>query len=105
MAIPKPGERVYAIRDMDEATKTVHLYGYGVYEGDYLPEGAGDVGIPTLVKESGMDNPRIRLDNGKIVWGCECWWGAEQEFKQAAHRFTVVEVDIEQDRKQQEELS
>jgi len=20
------------------------------------------------------DNPRIRLEDGSIVWGCECWW-------------------------------
>jgi len=19
-------------------------------------------------------NPRLRLENGDIVWGCECWW-------------------------------
>lgn len=22
-----------------------------------------------------MDNPRIRLDDGSIIWGCQCWWG------------------------------
>jgi len=21
------------------------------------------------------DNPKIRLDSGGVVWGCECWWG------------------------------
>lgn len=101
----KVGDRVYAIRDMDEAANTVHLYGYGVYEGDYLPDGAGDGGIPTLVKQLGHDNPRIKLDNGQTVWGCECWWGPEAEFKSRADQFTVIDVDIEQDRKQQEELS
>ena len=21
------------------------------------------------------DNPRIRLSDGSVIWGCECWWG------------------------------
>lgn len=102
---PKPGDRVYAIRNIEDETKTVYLYGYGVYEGDYLPEGAANTSVAAMVKELGIDNPRIKLDNGKIVWGCECWWGEEEEFKKNADKFTVIEVDIEQDRKEQEELS
>lgn len=26
-----------------------------------------------------MKNPRIRLDDGSIIWGCECWWGKADE--------------------------
>jgi len=22
-----------------------------------------------------MTNPRIRLDDGSVIWGAECWWG------------------------------
>jgi hypothetical protein len=22
-----------------------------------------------------MDNPRIRLNDGSVIWGCQCWWG------------------------------
>lgn len=29
----------------------------------------------------GFPNPKIKLDNGDIVWGCECWWGEEEKFK------------------------
>ena len=21
------------------------------------------------------ENPRIRLDDGSMIWGCQCWWG------------------------------
>lgn len=29
----------------------------------------------------GMDlNPRLDLDGGGTVWGCECWWMPEEEF-------------------------
>lgn len=102
--MPKPGDRVYAIRNTDDATKTVHLYGYGVYEGDYLPDSAGGNTAETVHVQGG-DNPRIKLDSGKIVWGCECWWGPEQDFKSRANQFTVIDCDIEQDRKEAEELS
>ena len=54
----------------------VEFLGYGVYEGDFVPPkeaGGFNLGIP---------NPRIKLDNGDIVYGCECWWGGEKEFKE-----------------------
>ncbi len=56
------GSRVGAIRNEDG--ETVFIYGYGVFEGRKECPGLG-----------GMPNPFIRLDNGKTVWGCECWWG------------------------------
>lgn len=21
------------------------------------------------------ENPRIRLEDGSVIWGCQCWWG------------------------------
>lgn len=24
--------------------------------------------------DGGWENPRIRLENGTAIWGCECWW-------------------------------
>jgi len=41
------------------------LLGYGIYEGDFEH--------PVLKRL----NPRMLLDSGERVWGCECWWGAE----------------------------
>jgi hypothetical protein len=26
-----------------------------------------------------MNNPRIRLDDGSVIWGIECWWKKEKE--------------------------
>ena len=26
-------------------------------------------------------NPRLRLDNGEVWWGCEVWWGPEERVK------------------------
>ncbi|MEV8101005.1 hypothetical protein [Streptomyces sp. NPDC088135] len=37
-------------------------------------------------------NPRLDLDGGGTVWGCECWWMAEAEFDKQYDRHTVVMV-------------
>ena len=69
----KPGIRVGALLGTKDGV--VEFLGYGVYEGDFkLPPEAGGFNF-------GQENPRIKLDNGDIVWGCECWWGPEEEFK------------------------
>ncbi len=69
----KIGERVGAILDANRDTKEVRFFGYGVYEGDH-PVGIGD--------NLTIDNPRIKLDNGDVIWGFECWWGSEVKIKE-----------------------
>jgi len=74
----KKGERVGAILSAND--KTVKFLGYGVYEGDFYPDTA-EGSVADMIKDNqqqyGIDlvNPRLKLDNGDIVWGCECWWG------------------------------
>ena len=64
------GCRVGAILGTDHALpKVVKFFGYGTYK--------GNLDCPQL----GMPNPCIELDNGGIVWGCECWWGPEEQIK------------------------
>jgi hypothetical protein len=42
---------------------------------------------------TGMDlNPRLDLDGGGTVWGCECWWMPEAEFDKFAGSRTIVLV-------------
>ncbi|MFF1916158.1 hypothetical protein ACFVYE_32145 [Streptomyces sp. NPDC058239] len=42
---------------------------------------------------TGMDlNPRLDLDGGGTVWGCECWWMPEAEFDKRYSKHTVVVV-------------
>ena len=81
---------------------SVEFLGYGVYDGDFIPNGAGGIG-PVCV-EIGKTNPRITLDNGKVVWGCECWWGPEEHIKAVLARKKlgggdVINVDIDEIRK------
>lgn len=69
MSIHPVGARVGAIQSADE--DTVQLYGYGVYDGEH----------PPFEDMPGFKNPRITLDNGKQVWGMQCWWGSEEQIR------------------------
>jgi hypothetical protein len=103
----QPGSRVGAIRDADQ--EIVHLFGYGIYEGDFeLPDDvqtlfgsvaemrasmcehfgyAADVPVEQWKSEHqqalkrATTNPRIRLDDGNVVLGCQCWWALEEQIK------------------------
>jgi hypothetical protein len=75
----KVGDRVGAIQKGDE--KEVHLFGYGVYEGDQI---CPDLGFP---------NPKILLDSGLVVWGFECWWGSEEKIKKMIGNKKIIIVE------------
>lgn len=91
------GSRVGAILSADE--NEVHLLGYGTYQGDEIPPpGIKFVGID--LHELGHSNPKILLDNGKVVWGCECWWGSEEQVRNSIGSRRVIEVDAETFRNQ-----
>ena len=62
------GERVGVI--LGTKGKVVEIFGYGVYDCDFP---GGPLGR--------IRNPRITLDTGEVVWGCEVWWGREEEIK------------------------
>lgn len=102
----KPGDRVGAIMDANDSQ--VRLFGYGVYEGDFEPPN-GPFGMSreewnALCARNGgkvipfPNNPRIKLDSGKTVWGQECWWGPEERVRKMIAGKTVVMVDIDVER-------
>ncbi len=88
------GERVGCISSGD--SDTLKVLGYGVYESDEVPtEAVGD--FADFMRGNGMKNPKIRLDSGKVVYGCECWWGPEEAVKaRVAVYKNVVDVDIDE---------
>jgi hypothetical protein len=55
----QPGIRVIITMDCRQGSPATGQL--GVYEGDFL-------------YEDSFENPRIRLDDGTCIWGCECWW-------------------------------
>jgi hypothetical protein len=88
------GDRVGAISHRDG--NTLYVFGFGVYDGDFVPENAG--GIGKTLQQVGATNPKITLDSGKVVWGCECWWGPEDLVTQRLQGYTLVETDIDEAR-------
>ena len=91
----KPGARVGAIASANK--DEVQFFGYGVYEGD--KELPGDILGPFGSME-GHRNPKIALDGGGVVWGCECWWGPEEDVKKSIGDRRVVSITPEEYRSQ-----
>lgn len=100
------GGRIGAVLKMD--AETVHLLGYGIYEGDHEPP-FGPLGfskaehdkVVTEMKADGRlpadyvwVNPRLLLDDGRIVWGAQCWWGGEEAVRRQIGERTVVHAEI-----------
>lgn len=84
----KEGTRVIAIQKAD--SENVWLFGYGKY-----------LGLKAIPKEiceilEGVENPCIELDNGKLVFGCECWWGENLDIIKGRK---IIDVDVEEARK------
>ncbi len=78
---------------------TVWLFGYGVYLGYRVPDPA--LGIRILGTPMDRENPCIKLDSGKLVFGCECWWGPEDKIKEMVGKFhNVIDVDIDEARRE-----
>jgi len=81
------GERVGAV--LSVADGYVNLLGYGEYLGDLI---SPDFWIP---------NPCIKLDNGRYVWGYQCWWGTEDKMRKQidiwveTNGLEIKEVEIE----------
>lgn len=95
------GDRVGAIFGTHD--NRVSFFGYGVYVGEEVPTEAVGFLADNLRECSGR-NPKIQLDSGQTVYGCECWWAPEEriELKLERYRtlgFLIVDVDIEQIRK------
>jgi hypothetical protein len=62
------GERVLIIEDCRDghiATGQV-----GIYEGLFDPE---------TMTAALLGNPRIRLQDGSVIWGSQCWWRPVRE--------------------------
>lgn len=101
------GARVGAILSGDNTE--VHLLGFGVYDGEHEPP-FGPMGMPkdefdALVngmKErgelkddyAGWTNPRITLDDGRVVWGCQCWWGPEDAIRKRIEGLKIIPASV-----------
>lgn len=88
----RPGDRVGAISHAYDGT--VYLFGYGTYQGDSTPPPEVEFLGLSVADRWRKTNPKIILDNGETIWGCECWWGPEAEVQEKAKGQTVVIVSV-----------
>lgn len=79
--------RVIAIESLKDGV--LKSYGDGEYIGDKEPNGG-------WMKDTGIKNPCIKLDNGKYVWGFQCWWGETdsimKKYKERIKETIIVDV-------------
>jgi len=69
-------------------------FGEGVYAGDEVPPD-DVIGPFGQANAFGSKNPKIELDNGKVAWGCECWWAPVEYLKKRFATFEWQDADIE----------
>lgn len=92
----KKGDRVGAILGIDG--DIAEFLGYGIYDGDAVPlEAVGP--FAEMLQKSEGPNPKIVLDSGKVVYGCECWWASEEEIKKKLEKCKIISMDIDEIRK------
>lgn len=97
----KIGMRVGAVASMEE--DVAEIFGYGIYEGDFKIDNPDICSFGIRMASLDVINPRILLDNGSTVWGCECWWGAEEGVKKKLEGKTVKIITVEEYRKRSNE--
>lgn len=98
------GDRVGAIKGSSD--DVVEFFGFGVYLGRIKPSSRSEdqrpVGwIGDVIVESDRSNPLIKLDEGGVVWGCECWWGSEDAVSERIANWTsdnrrLEMIDVDQ---------
>lgn len=93
---PPVGARVGAIRNAD--LNAVQLYGYGVYDGEQIaPFGPLGCTAEQYRRITGRPMPlvkdhRITLDDGRVVWGIECWWAPEDRVRSEIGNRLVIAI-------------
>lgn len=99
---PKLGDRMVAIQHVDSEKDEAHVFGFGVYDGEHVPPPEINPGIR---RDLISKNPRILLDSGEVVWGCECWWQLEEDFRKKAEKegLAIVLVEISDFRRRVDE--
>jgi hypothetical protein len=90
----KIGDRVGCFLAMREGVGGIWL-GWGHYLGEEIPPNEGKNSLTAYLSGRLQANPKILLESGDIVWGCECWWGSEQEMTDARSKLpNIIEADI-----------
>lgn len=96
MADENLGYRVVAMRDGDGENKIAYIYGEGTYVGRLRPPNGTKTMLGPVDDSFPKDwrNPCIVLDDGRVVWGCQCWWGPVEKMRKRFGDYTWETVDV-----------
>ncbi len=90
------GDRILAISHGKDGE--LFVFGEGEYVGEEVPDSHVGGFMGQALRDGKIPNPCIRLDSGKKVYGCECWWGPVGQVKKKYAEWTFVEIDIDDKR-------
>jgi hypothetical protein len=48
-----------------------------------------------MLHDHKIPNPKIQLDNGKVVWGYQVWWGPEKHVVEMIGKRAIKRVDAD----------
>lgn len=94
----KIGQRVGAFLTSEEQENMIYLFGFGEYigEGEFeVSEVSNNKFIQHINPFNGMLCPKIKLDNGSIIYGNECIFGDEIKIKQFLKNKQVKKIDVD----------
>lgn len=89
----KVGDRVGAVSG-NLPTGAVEIFGFGVYEGEHPVDPLAVGMVAAIHRAAGTTSPRIRLDSGETIYGCECWFDHEDRVRAKLSHFRTEEVSV-----------
>lgn len=103
----KEGDRVGAIIGSNDDGSVDYL-GIGTYLGwkkpSEFPEEDRPVGFfGDEITKQDYENAVIKLDDGNIVWGCECWWGGIEAMNKSLEGKKLIQINMREYRKKYKE--
>lgn len=93
----EPGTRVLCVLSM--TLNEAYVLGEGVYQGEEVPPPGIGANMDLDLHRMGQANPKILLDSGEVVWGCECWWAPIEEMKERIGNRKCIPTTIQELRK------
>jgi len=92
------GSRIGVFSHADEEKKILYFLGFGIYECDEVPPSDEKMEEQNFLYraciESNVKNPKLQLDNGKVIFGCECWWCPEEKAKKIIEAYEKEGYEI-----------
>lgn len=88
----KPGDRVFAATHAD--ADSIYFLGFGKYEGDFVPSEDAVGTAAFILRMRKHENPKIVLDDGDEIFGCECYWGPADQLRSFASMRKIIQTTV-----------